>query len=164
MTKAEWTAGAGFFLEAHGVEHFNAIEVCPVGKLRAGATLTSPPPDFMLTVLKLIDGPLGWLRWFQEPAPVHVTSWYRSTDYNRAVGGGKNSMHLTGGACDFTKRGWTPERVALALHNDYPMADGLGLGLYTDFVHLDIRGTLGRRAPARWSGTGVGQWWLESAA
>ena len=164
MTREQWTSGAGFFLDAHGVEHFTALEICPVGKLRAGATLTSPPPDFMLTALKLIDGPLGWIRWYQEPAPVHVNSWFRSTDYNRAVGGGEHSMHLTGGAVDFTKDGWTPAKIALALHNDYPMSEKLGIGLYEDFVHVDIRGLMGRRAPARWSGGGVGDWWLEHAA
>ena len=73
-------------------------------------------------------------------------------------------MHLTGGAADITKDGWPPARVALALLNDYPMADELGLGLYETFTHVDVRGMIGRRAPARWSGEGVGNWWLESAA
>ena len=163
MTKEAWEAGAGFFLEAHDVEHFTALEVCQVGKLRGGATLNAPPPDFMLTALKLIDV-LEWIRWYEGPAPIHVNSWYRSTAYNRAVGGGKRSMHLTAGAADITKRGWSPQRVALALLNDYPMADQLGLGCYEDFTHVDVRGMIGRRAPARWSGTGVEDWWLDSAA
>lgn len=62
---------------------------------------------------------------------------------------------------------WSPERVALALLNDYPLADKLGLGLYVSsrFVHVDVRGLLGRRAPARWSGKGARRrWWLELAA
>ena len=162
MTKVEWEAGAGFFIDAHGVSHFTALEICPVGKVWSGATLTSPPPDFMLTVLKLVDGPLGWIRWFQGPAPIHVNSWYRSTNFNRAVGGGYNSMHLTGGAIDITKRDWSPKRIALALHNDYPHREKLGIGLYKTFVHLDIRGMIGRRAPGRWSGAGVGDWWKDS--
>ena len=163
MTKEAWEAGAGFFLEAHGSEHFTATEICPVGKVHKRSTLEAPPPDFMLAALKLIDV-LDWIRWYQGPAPVHVTSWYRSTAYNRAVGGGKRSMHLTAGAADITKRGWSPQRVALALLNDYPMADQLGIGLYRTFTHVDVRGMIGRRAPARWSGSGVGQWCLESAA
>ena len=164
MTKAEWEAGAGFFLEAHGVEHFTALEVCPVGKVHKRSILEAPPPDFMLTALKLIDV-LEWIRWYQGVAPVDVNSWHRSVAYNRAVGGGKRSVHLTAGAADITKRGWSPERVVLALLNDYPMADKLGLGLYKDFTHVDVRGMLGRRAPARWSGKGAPKrWWLESAA
>lgn len=162
MTKAAWETSAGFFLEAHGVEHFTAAEICAVGKLRGGALLDAPPADFMLIALKLIEGPLGWIRWYENPAPIRVNSWYRSTGYNAAVGGATDSMHLTGGAADITKRGWTPLRIVLALHNDYPMADQLGLGLYTTFVHVDIRGMLGRRAPARWSGDNVDDGWLEA--
>ena len=155
---------AGFFLAAHGVEHFSASEVCPVGRTWGGATAHAPPPDFMLTVLKLIEGPLAWIRWFQGAAPIGVNSWYRDTEYNEAVGGGVNSMHLTGAAVDITKRGWAPERVALALHYAYPMADELGVGLYKTFIHIDIRGMLGRSSPARWSGDDVGEWWKERAA
>ena len=163
MTKETWEAGCSFFLEAHGVEHFTATEVCPVGKTHKRSVLEAPPPDFMLTALKLIDV-LEWIRWYQGAAPLHVNSWYRSTAYNRAWKGGKSSMHLTAGAADITKRGWSPERVALALHNDYPMADKLGIGVYGGFTHLDIRGLLGRRAPARWTGEGARKrWWLESA-
>ena len=165
MTREAWEAGCSFFLEAHGVEHFTATEVCPVGKTHKRSVLESPPPDFMLTALKLIDGPLGWIRWYEGPAPITVTSWYRSEAYNRAVGGGEQSIHLTAGAIDIKKRGWSPERLALALHNDYPMADKLGIGVYGGFTHLDIRGLLGRRAPARWSGEGARKrWWMESAA
>ncbi len=90
-----------------------------------------------------------------------VNSWFRSTAYNRAVGGGVRSIHLTGAAADIRKFGWSPRRLALALHNDYPLTDELGIGLYTNFVHVDVRGLIGRRAPARWSGKGVESgWWL----
>lgn len=157
MTRTEWEIGAGFFLEAHGVKHFTALEVCPVGKRHKRSTLESPPPDFMLAALQLIDV-LEWIRSYQGAAPIKVNSWYRSGAYNRAVGGGSNSMHLTAGAADIKKRGWAPARVARALL-DYPMADRLGLGLYTGFTHLDVRGMIGRRAPARWSGKGVSKWW-----
>ncbi len=164
MTREAWEAKAGFFLEAHGVEFFTAKEVCPVGRLREGVPLHAPPPDFMITALNLIEGPLDWIRWYQGIAPVHINSWYRSGGYNHEVGGGFNSLHLTGGAADITKDGWTPARIAFAFLNDYPKAHELGLGLYQTFVHVDIRGQLGRRAPARWSGHGVDNWWLESAA
>ena len=46
-----------------------------------------------------------------------INSWYRSEAYNRSVGGGENSLHLTGGVADITKRGWTPLRIAL--EHDY---------------------------------------------
>ncbi len=160
MTRTEWEAGAGFFLDAHGVANFTATEVCPVGKVHKRSTLEAPPPDFMLTALKLIDV-LDWIRWYQGAASIRVNSWYRSPSYNRSVGGGKTSIHLTAGAADITKRRWTPLRIALALHNDYPMSEKLGIGLYGTFVHVDVRGMIGRRAPARWTGKGAqGRWWL----
>lgn len=34
--------------------------------------------------------------------PITVTSWYRSPDVNRAVGGSETSDHVTGWAVDFT--------------------------------------------------------------
>ncbi len=160
MTQEEWRAGAGFFLEAHGVVNFTAEEICPVGKTHKTATLYAPPPEFILNSLKLIEGPLDWIRWYEGSAPVGVNSWFRSEAYNRSVGGGKNSIHLTGGAADITKRRWTPLRIALAFAHDYPMAEQLGIGLYPTFVHVDIRGMIGRRAPARWTGKGAEKnWW-----
>ena len=162
--RVAWESGADFFLEAHGVKHFRAPEICPVGRKHRAATLYAPSPDCMLAALRLIEGPLNWIRSYQENALLHVNSWYRSPEYNKAVGGGENSMHLTGGAADVQKGGWSPLRMALALHNDYPLAAQLGIGVYATFLHVDVRGMLGRRAPARWSGIGVGKWWLDSAA
>ena len=159
MNRADWESHCGFFLAVHGVADFVPAEVCAVGRMKGTASLLSPPPEFMLHALKLIEGPLNWIRWYRGAAPVSVNSWYRSADYNRAVGGSTNSMHLTCGAADINKAGWEPKAVALALHNDYAMADKLGLGLYKNFVHVDIRGMLGRPM-ARWAGDGAQKnWW-----
>ena len=164
MTREEWLAGAEFFLDAHGVQYFTPQEVCDVGKKHKGVRLYAPPVDLTLNALELIEGPLNWLRWHRGGAPVTVTSWYRSLAYNAAVGGSRNSMHKVCGAADITKKGWTPAQVAHALDHDYPMADQLGIGLYKTFTHVDSRGLIGRKAPARWSGKGVGDWWLDKAA
>ncbi len=159
MTRVEWQDRAGFFLDAHGVEHFTALEICAVGRVRGGATLFAPPPDFLLTALKLIKV-LEWVRWYQSASPVHVNSWYRSRAYNDVVSRVDRSMHLTCGAADITKDGSTPAHIALMLHNDHPLSAELGIGLYEGFTHIDVRGQLGRRAPARWSGDGVEDgWW-----
>lgn len=37
--------------------------------------------------------------------PIEVTSWYRSPEVNRAVGGSRTSDHMTGYAVDFRVRG-----------------------------------------------------------
>jgi hypothetical protein len=36
------------------------------------------------------------------------------------------------------------------LLEDHPDAQRLGIGCYENFTHLDVRGHIGRRAPARW--------------
>ncbi len=164
MTKNEWEDRAGFFLLAHAVADFTASEVCDVGRVEDGVELTDPYPTLMPNAITLIDGPLNWIRAFRGTEPVTVNSWYRSTDYNHAVGGTEHSMHLTCGAADITKAGWTPDAVAFALVNEYGDAAGLGIGLYKTFVHVDIRGRIGRPAPARWAGDGVDpDWWKVTA-
>jgi len=149
MSRADWLQAAEFFLAAHGPYHFRAYEIADVGRMEGDATLTAPEPHLLLTALKLIDV-LEWLRWYEDIAPVHVTSWYRGPAYNAAVGGSVGSMHLTCGAADVTKDGWEPEQVARALDRYYPQAEKLGIGKYDTFTHVDIRGMLGRPTPARW--------------
>ena len=68
-------------------------------------------------------------------------------------------MHLTCGAADINKRGWTPLALARAIHTRYPDQHLLRIGLYPGFVHVDIRGFLKRISPARWGG----DWWKVAA-
>jgi len=58
-------------------------------------------------------------------------------------------MHLTGGAADVVKIGFTPDEVADILER-HPDSDQFGIGRYKTFTHIDIRGMIGRRSPARW--------------
>ena len=44
--------------------------------------------------------------------PIQITSWYRSTEVNRAVGGSATSDHITGYAVDFRVRSWKALDVA----------------------------------------------------
>jgi hypothetical protein len=82
-------------------------------------------------------------------APILVNSWYRDPAYNKAVGGVSHSMHLTLGAADIVKVGWPPAKVADLLEHA-PHKHMLGIGRYKSFTHIDIRGMIGRPAPARW--------------
>lgn len=72
--------------------------------------------------------------------PVHVSSAYRCSAWNKAVGGESNSYHRYGRAADIKVEGIAPAEVA-----KYAESMGvLGIGLYeTDadgyFVHVDTR-------------------------
>lgn len=70
---------------------------------------------------------------------VTINSAYRTPAYNKKVGGAQYSQHLYGYAADIVVVGVTPQKV-------YDFLDGLlaktgGLGLYKNFVHVDVRTT-----------------------
>lgn len=81
--------------------------------------------------------------------PVYINSAYRTASWNKKVGGAAGSQHLLGKAADIRRKA-----------ND--LADNLktlqvaekngahGLGLYGDFVHVDVRDGRGI-----WTGSGA---------
>lgn len=163
MTRTEFYRAGQFFLEAHGVVHFKAHEIAPVGRLAngAGPALVVPTPDLMTNALTLIEEVLEWVRWYQGPAPIHISSWYRDPAYNAAIGGVARSTHLLAAAADINKAGWSPLKLARAIHHDHPHSELLGIGCYRTFVHVDVRGFLKLPSPARWGP--VVEWWREAA-
>ena len=160
MNRDEFYLAGGYFLEAHGVSNFRAYEVAPVGRLAKGKgpAQQAPPAPLMQNALILAEL-LEWVRMMNGESVVDISSWYRDPAYNEAIGGAKHSIHLEAGAADTNKRGMTPIKLALMVHHQHPQADQLGVGLYPGFVHLDVRGFLGRPAPARWP---LGSKWWES--
>jgi len=78
--------------------------------------------------------------------PIHINSAYRSPRHNKAVGGVKNSYHLLGMAVDIKINGVPPKVIYDAIEfliSEGSMLQG-GLGLYSNFVHYDIRKTKAR--------------------
>lgn len=75
--------------------------------------------------------------------PVYITSGYRSPTYNLMVGGANDSQHIHGKAADIQVRGMSPQ--ILAQHAEAVGFDGIGV--YSNHVHVDVRGT-----SARWTG------------
>lgn len=75
--------------------------------------------------------------------PVTVTgSGYRTPSHNKKVGGAPLSQHLTASAADINAQGFTPKMLHTKIEEliaEGKMKQG-GLGLYTGFVHYDIRG------------------------
>lgn len=80
---------------------------------------------------------------------IFVNSWFRCRAHNNrpknqrnshgvyGAGSNDNSWHLLGSAVDFRVEGVRPADVYRLLRSWYP--EKYGLGLYPDFVHLDVR-------------------------
>lgn len=81
--------------------------------------------------------------------PIHITNGYRSPEYNKQIGGQKNSLHIEMNAADASPVDASAGDLFRFL-SKHPMAPCMGLGRYSNFVHLDTRGVLGRKIPARW--------------
>lgn len=105
---------------------------------------TPVPADFMDNVRVLAKN-LQVLR-DHIGEPIHVNSGYRSPDYNKKVGGKKNSYHLKAMAADITCKSKTPKQLAAIIEKliaEKKMKQG-GLGIYPGFVHYDVRGRKAR--------------------
>jgi uncharacterized protein YcbK (DUF882 family) len=74
--------------------------------------------------------------------PMHITSGYRTPEWNQSVGGAKDSQHVHGRAADIQLAGLQP--VVLYAAIECLIAEGklppCGLGVYPRWVHIDLRG------------------------
>jgi len=98
------------------------------------------PNDVMINIIKLAKN-LQVLR-DAIGKTIIINSAYRSPDYNKKIGGVKDSQHLKGNASDITVKGMTPKEVAKIIEGliaNGKMQQG-GIGIYPNFVHYDIRG------------------------
>lgn len=79
--------------------------------------------------------------------PVRITgSGYRTPSHNAKVKGAKNSQHLYAKAADINAEGYTPAKLSVVIEKliaEGKMKQG-GIGVYKNFVHYDIRGTIAR--------------------
>lgn len=70
--------------------------------------------------------------------PITLTSAYRPSAVNRAVGGVSNSRHVFGDAADIIVQGLSPREVYRWLDSWHGNRGGLGDS--TNFTHVDLRG------------------------
>lgn len=117
------------------------VNTCPNFKVNEFACSDGSDPVFispeLVKLLQQIRDHFG--------APVTINSGWRSPTKNKAVGGSQNSQHLYGMAADITVKGVEPKKV-------YAYADSMlpytgGVGLYSTFVHVDVR-----TVKSRWNG------------
>lgn len=74
--------------------------------------------------------------------PLTINSGFRCVKHNAAEGGAKESQHLYGTAADIAlPQGYSPVQFA-ALAESLCLFDGIGI--YDNFIHLDVRGTKAR--------------------
>ena len=69
--------------------------------------------------------------------PITINSAYRNATYNKKIGGASKSQHVCGTAADIVVKDTKPE--AVAQYVEYLMPNQGGIGLYSTFVHVDVR-------------------------
>lgn len=149
---------------SRGVKHFHPKEVIALGKRQGSAVVTMPPRELwwhIMPTLNILD------RVRDAVGPVKVLSGYRPPDYNKIVGGARDSMHVHFNAVDWRpvefedwdidELAWTVEQVLGS-----GMLKMMGLGVYQDpnpnddykagFIHMDTRGIVHGRVGAYWEG------------
>lgn len=81
--------------------------------------------------------------------PVLLTSGARCAEYNKKVGGAKQSVHITTedeplvDGADIAINGVSPTQIVVHLKS-LPYANLLGIGEYRSWVHVDTRGYAAR--------------------
>ena len=106
---------------------------------------TIVPTEYLLNVKELAEN-LQALRDYLEVAVMVTGSGYRSPKHNAKVKGAKFSQHLTASAADINAAGYEPKQLAEVIELlilKGKMKQG-GIGVYSNFVHYDIRGTKAR--------------------
>lgn len=111
---------------------------------------TDVPDEYMDNVQLLADN-LQIIR-NEINQPMILVSGYRSPEYNKSIGSRPTSQHRLAKAADIVVKDMTPKQVwevIIRLIKEKKIHSG-GVGLYTTFVHYDVRGR-----NARWYGKGA---------
>lgn len=78
--------------------------------------IDNDPPLEVVQAMKQAALGMELVRMELNSLPIHINSWYRCPDLNKAVGSKPTSAHLTGFAVDFTCPGYgSPQQIVKAL-------------------------------------------------
>ena len=119
----------------------------------------NPPPHVVNNLTRLCHSVLQPLR-DRLNRPIRISSGYRCGALNRAVGGVKDSAHLTGNAADID---YTTQAEAIELVESLIAIGAKRIGLHKSFIHVDI--DTSKPSPAIWNyGSGTPKWLLDKRA
>ena len=138
------------FLETNSIFHFSPHEILNYNiatnllKRKKFSINTFPPRELWegcLPTLKIMEKARAEIG---RGMAIYVNSFWRSPEYNAAVGGSSRSFHKQFKAGDFSPSGCTPFQLYEYLNNKLD-SRGWGIALYVNknFVHLDCRGVNG---------------------
>lgn len=136
----------------YNIKHFSVNEIL-------AKCSTTPPKhliDNIIPTLIIVDAIRDDIG-----IPILINSAYRDPQYNFSIGGSKTSLHKEFNALDIRPsdssylgkiREWVLSNYEIPYKDNILLTSEItGLGLHYDtFVHIDTRGLLGRKAPARW--------------
>lgn len=94
------------------------------------------PPEFQPNVQRLVDDVMQPVRAFIGK-PIQILSGYRPPWLNAAVGGARNSQHLTANACDFVVSGLSVADVCRAVVNSGVPFDQL-IHEFGEWCHVSV--------------------------
>ena len=87
--------------------------------------------------------------------PIQILSAFRTSDYNKRIGGARNSQHIQGRALDLRPPdGYTIDEFYKIIKQMTAVTSIGGIGKYKTFVHVDIRPKINDKV-AYWFGTGM---------
>jgi len=130
------------------ITHFKAKEFMTLGGSHSspdskGFGLNSEPPSSLYKNITKVAKVCDLIR-EEAGVPIRVNSCFRNEAYNKAIGGVPKSQHRKGKAADISGPATTVIRnIAKMLRNEGVFQGGIGI--YNNFVHIDVRGT-----PANW--------------
>ena len=129
------------------VYHFTMSELLHSDVANCRGWINIPTnPQHLNNLFNLITECLEPIR-LELKKPMIISSGYRSTRVNNAVGGAHNSQHLQGMACDFTVKGMSVENAFNYIRNNNLVYDQLikEQAHGTEWVHISYIRGLNRR-------------------